>query len=100
MKPTEKPGRDHTFVVAFSYPDPRVAQLVDHDLAFYMPGPRSLATAINPNSRLVVRMRASLPVMPVGLSRIWVETIGLLTGLLGGVLLATLVGSRPLGRVR
>ena len=40
------------------------------------------------------------PPMPMGLSRIWLGTIGMFAGLLGGVLLAIVVGSRPLGRVR
>ncbi|HEX3572506.1 MAG TPA: hypothetical protein VHU44_16925 [Acidobacteriaceae bacterium] len=100
VKPTANPGRDHLFVVAFNYPDPRVAQLVDQDLARHGPGSRWFTTNVHPNSRLEVRMGASLPAVPAGLSRTWLVTIGLFTGVLGGVLLATLIGSRPLRRVR
>jgi uncharacterized protein involved in exopolysaccharide biosynthesis len=89
-------GDATSFVLQFDSPDPKVAQQVNEELVSRLVRANFLA-AVKSQSHLTmlrVEHEPSLPQKPSGLNRIRLATIGLFAGLLGGLILAAILGSR------
>jgi hypothetical protein len=81
------------FVVQFDYSDPRVAQRVNEELTTrFIEG--GLSSQLASNWTFRVPDPPSLPLKPVAANRVRLTALGLSAGLLAGVSLAILLGSR------
>ena len=87
-------GDATSFVLKFDYPDPKVAQQVNEELVSRLVRSNLLA-AVQSQSHTTLRVEhePSLPQKPSGLNRIQLAIIGLFAGLLGGLILATILRS-------
>jgi hypothetical protein len=94
------PGSKSGYILNFAYLDPHLAQRVDHVLSFRMATEtiRREQSApggfTRPPAFFMIVQMPSLPQKPTGWNRPQKTTAGLITGLLCGLILATIIGPR------